>query len=98
MRAWIVACTALTGALVVGCDAKATASDPQSGAVRIEQKSREYESCGASMQCQDELRCFEQTCRRVGRSTVGDYFAAYGAAARSRGDHDAAIAAYASAI
>jgi hypothetical protein len=85
-------------ALFAGCDSKATASDPQSAAPRPEQKSKEYESCGASMHCADELRCFDQTCRRTARSTVGDYFAALGARARARGDHEAAIAAYTSAL
>jgi hypothetical protein len=79
-----------------GCDTRATASDPPSG--RAEQKSREYESCAASVQCQDELRCFDHTCRRTARSTVGDYFAAAGALARSRGDLEAAIAHYAQAL
>ncbi|MGE0871352.1 MAG: hypothetical protein AB7P03_22515 [Kofleriaceae bacterium] len=83
--------------LALGCDTKATASDTQ-GAPRAEQKSREYESCSASAQCADELRCFDATCRRVARSAVGDYFAASGAAARSRGDNDAAVAAYQKAI
>lgn len=82
----------------VACDTKATASDPQGGAARTEQKSREYESCGASLQCQDNLRCFDGMCRRTARSTVGDYYAAAGAAARASGDLDAAIAAYAQAI
>ena len=80
------------------CDSKATASDPQSAAPRPEQKSKEYESCGASMHCADELRCFDQMCRRTARSTVGDYHAAAGALARSRGDLEAAIASYAQAL
>ncbi|MGE0550803.1 MAG: hypothetical protein AB7O24_24355 [Kofleriaceae bacterium] len=80
-----------------GCDTKATASDPQ-GAPRVEQKSREYESCAASAHCADELRCFDNTCRRIARSAVGDYFAASGAAARAKGDTDAAVAAYEKAI
>jgi hypothetical protein len=82
--------------VVVGCDSRATASDPAAG--RAEQKSREYESCGASVQCQDELRCFDHVCRRIARSTVGDYYAAAGALARSKGDLEAAIAAYAQAL
>jgi len=82
---------------VGGCDSRATASDPQGGA-RAEQKSKEYESCGASMHCQDELRCFDNVCRRTARSTVGDYHAAFGAAARGRGDLEVAIAAYAAAL
>jgi hypothetical protein len=79
-----------------GCDNRATASDPAGG--RGEQKSREYESCSASVQCQDELRCFDHTCRRTARSVVGDYYAAAGARARGKGDVEAAIAAYAQAL
>ncbi|MEO8707129.1 MAG: hypothetical protein ABI867_44290 [Kofleriaceae bacterium] len=84
-------------ALAAACDSKASATDPQGGA-RAEQKSKEYESCGASMHCQDDLRCFDNTCRRMARSNVGDYQAAYGAAARSRGDLEASITAYATAL
>jgi tetratricopeptide (TPR) repeat protein len=82
--------------VVVGCDSRATTSDPAAG--RAEQKSREYESCGASVQCQDELRCFDQACRRIARSTLGDYYAAAGALARAKGDLEAAIAGYAQAL
>ncbi len=80
----------------VGCDSRATASDPAAG--RAEQKSHEYESCSASVQCQDDLRCFDHMCRRVARSTVGDYYAAAGALARGKGDFEAAIADYAQAL
>src|SRR5512143_3204393 len=58
---------------LVGCDSRAKASDP---GVRAESKSKEYESCGASMHCQDDLRCFDNVCRRGARSNVGDYYAA----------------------
>ena len=82
--------------LVVGCDSRATASDPPGG--RAEQKSREYETCGASVQCKDDLRCFDHACRRAARSTVGDYYAAAGMLARGKGDLEGAIAAYAQAL
>jgi hypothetical protein len=81
----------LAAAAIAGCDSKAKASDPQ---VSSGQKSKEYESCGASMHCQDDLRCFDNVCRRITRSNVGDYFAALGANARARGDVEAAIDAY----
>ncbi len=74
-----------------GCDSKAKASDPQ---VSAAQKSKEYESCGASMHCADDLRCFDNVCRRTARSNVGDYFAALGANARAHGDIEGAIDAY----
>jgi len=82
-------------ALAAGCDSKASTSDQ---GARADQKSREYESCGASLHCQDDLRCFEHMCRRTKRSNLGDYFAALGAAARAKGDAETSIAAYASAL
>lgn len=87
-------------AAAAGCDSKATVTgpDPQASAVKPEQKSREYESCGATVDCADNLRCLEQTCRRTARSAVGDYWAAAGAAALARGEIDPAIAAYDQAL
>ena len=82
--------------LVVGCDSRA-APEPQVPA-RVEPKSKEYESCGATMHCQDELRCFDNACRRIARSTIGDYHAALGAAARGRNELEPAIAAYKAAL
>ncbi|MBA2542638.1 MAG: hypothetical protein H0V17_23545 [Deltaproteobacteria bacterium] len=86
----------LTLAVLVACDSKATTSDP--GGARAEQKSKEYESCGASMHCQDDLRCLEHSCRRSNRSAVGDYNAALGAQLKTRGDLEAAVAAYGAAL
>jgi hypothetical protein len=79
--------------LAVGCDAKATASDP-GGSARPESKSKEYESCGTSAHCADELRCFDNVCVKTQRSAVGDYYAAVGRGAMAKGDNDAAAAAY----
>lgn len=91
------------GALLVigsgaGCDARATSTDPQTAAPRAEQKSREFESCSATVHCADGLRCFEQSCRRTVRSTVGDYHAALGASLRGRGKPQDAVTAYADAL
>jgi hypothetical protein len=85
---------------LAACDTKATASDPQTGggAPRAEQKSRELESCGATLHCGENLRCFDQVCRRVTRSAVGDYYAAAGAAALLRGEVDTAITQYTASI
>lgn len=88
----------LASALAAGCDSKATASDPQAAAKPAEQKSREYESCGASMHCMDNLRCFDHVCRRTARSAVGDFHAASGVAARQKGDVEAAILSYSQAL
>lgn len=66
--------------------------------MKAEQKSKEYESCGTSSHCQDDLRCLEHSCRRVARSVVGDYNAALGAALKSRGDLEGAVNAYSAAV
>lgn len=50
------------------------------------------------MHCQDELRCFEHSCRRVARSAVGDYNAALGASLEKKGDLEGAVAAYSAAL
>lgn len=86
--AWLV----LAFASAAGCDSRAKASDPASA--RPESKSKEYESCGASMHCQDELRCFASVCRRSSRSNVGDYYAALGAQQVQRGELEPAIDSY----
>jgi hypothetical protein len=83
-------------AAITGCDSRAKASDPAGG--RAETKSKEYESCSASMQCQDDLRCFDHVCRRGARSTVGDYYAALGSQLRARGELAGAIDAFNKAL
>jgi len=93
----------MKGTLVVllfalGCDSKATATDPQGAGPRPEQLSKEYESCGASLHCGDNLRCLSNMCVRTARSVVGDYFAAVGYLAFTKADHEASIAAYTSAL
>src|SRR5690348_15064612 len=82
-------------ALAIGCDSRAKASDP---AARDQKSSKEYESCAASVDCADGLRCFDHECRRTQRSTVGDYFAALGAHLRVKGDIEGAIDAYDRAV
>ncbi len=84
--------------LVVGCDSKATASDPPTGGVRAEQKSKEFESCGTSAHCADDLRCFDQVCQRPARSAVGDYYAAVGRNALANNKAADAVDAYATAL
>jgi hypothetical protein len=79
-------------ALAVGCDSRAKASDPN--AMRADQKSKELETCSASFECADGLRCFDHACRRTARSTVGDYFAALGNQLKKNGDVEGAIDAY----
>lgn len=95
-RAAFVTLTALGLALAsVGCDSKATASDPV--AAMPGRASKELESCGTTAHCGEGLRCVEQACQRETRSMVGDYLAARGARALAGGDVPGAIAAYAEA-
>jgi hypothetical protein len=91
-----IAIASLVVAAFAGCDSRAKATDPQ--AARPEAKSKEYESCGASMHCQDDLRCFDNVCRRGARSTVGDYYAALGSVSRARGDLDRAVDSFNKAL
>src|SRR5574338_199662 len=84
----IVFALAIISALFA-CDSRAKASDPEGG--RADSKSKEYESCGASVDCAEGLRCFQQMCRRTARSTVGDYFAALGNQLRVQGLADLAM-------
>jgi hypothetical protein len=84
----------MRGALVLvlfafACDSRAKASDPPRN-----DKSKELESCSASADCAENLRCFEHACRRTARSAVGDYFAALGAQLKAKGDIEGAIDAY----
>jgi hypothetical protein len=74
---------------LAACDSRAKASDPPRG-----DRSKELESCSASADCADNLRCFEHTCRRTARSAVGDYFAALGAQLKKTGDVEGSIDAY----
>jgi hypothetical protein len=80
-----------------GCNSDATAADP-SPVAPPRLTSREFESCASSGDCSDELRCFDQVCRRTSRSVVGDYYAAVGSRAAASGDADSAVAAFAEAL
>ncbi len=91
--AWTLAATAALAA--GGCESKATASGP--AAIAPARQSKELESCAATADCADGLRCLDQTCAREVRSMVGDYLAARGARALAGGDTAGAIAAYAEA-
>lgn len=82
--------------LVAGCDSKATASDPQ--VPKVDQRSKEFESCASSAECMEPLRCFDLTCKKVARSTVGDYYAALGMSEAAAGRNETAIAAFSQAI
>jgi hypothetical protein len=103
MRAPVATASVFVGFIagLAGCDSRATASDPAARAGLAgagDARSREYETCSASRDCAAELRCFDHACRRAARSTVGDYFAAAGALARTRGDIEGAVASYAQAL
>jgi len=82
-------------AALAACDARATT---QATPARVDLKSRELESCAATMDCQDGLRCFDQVCRRTDRSIQGDFLAALATRAEASGDLEAALSAYAESI
>nr|HEX4313010.1 hypothetical protein [Kofleriaceae bacterium] len=86
---WIV----LALAPIYACDSRAKGADPRGDSL-----SKEYESCSASSDCEDKLRCFEHACRRVARNTVGDYYAAVGQVSLAKGDVSGAVAAYEQAL
>jgi len=89
--AWSLACVLALAA----CDARATTG---ASPARTDLKSRELESCAATVDCQDGLRCFEQSCRRTDRSVLGDFNAAIAARAEDAGDLEAALTAYGDAL
>ncbi len=96
MRSLIVLLATLAlGAALAACDSKANTSDTSA---RADQLSKEYESCGATLHCDDGLRCFAHECGRTKRSNLGDYYAAYGANKLAKGDTEAAITAYSQAL
>lgn len=97
VRAYIVICglAAFTG--LAACDSRATASG-DGAAVSPKRLSAEFESCGATSHCGEGLRCWERTCMREARSTIGDFHAARGARALATGDVDGALRAYAEGL
>jgi len=70
------------------CDSRAKGSNP------AHSESKEFETCSASADCAENLRCFDHMCRRTARSPVGDYFAALGNQLKKTGDVEGAIDAY----
>lgn len=86
---------ALAAAAAAACDARA---NTQAAPARVDLKSKELESCAATMDCQDGLRCFDQVCRRTDRSVIGDFKAAIAQKAEASGDLEGALTAYADAL
>ena len=93
IRAALLSASMIALALAAaGCDSKATASGPT--VIPPERMSKELESCAATSDCGEGLRCLDQACQREARSTVGDFLAVRGARALADGDVGAAILAY----
>ncbi len=91
----LAAAVALVGAFTLaGCDPTAKAQNNE----RAVNLSKRYESCASSMDCASGLRCFEQVCRSMDVSILGDYHAAVGARALAGGDVKRAIEAYTAAV
>jgi len=85
----------LVGA-AAGCDSNAKATD-SSGGRAAAVSSREYETCAATADCEQGLRCVEATCRSAASVVVGDYHAAVGEKALVAGDLELAARSYAEA-
>lgn len=77
---------------LVGCDSSARSSAQAGALVQAEGESLAYETCEATAQCADDLRCIGSTCQSGERSRLGDYYAALGR--RSVADPGAASRAY----
>jgi hypothetical protein len=71
---------------LLGCEAKA-----QHG-ISPDRLSAKWESCAATSDCADPLRCIDGVCRAPKRTDVGDYLVASGKAALERGEVDYAVA------
>jgi hypothetical protein len=81
----------------MGCDAK-TKSAQEAPAQPTVGTSRALESCGASADCAEGLRCIERRCATIERSVLGDQYAAAGRAAIATGNTAEAIAQYQKAL
>ena len=95
--------TALLGFVTVSlasasCDPNAKANSNDRAVFAKDRLSKLYESCAATTDCAEELRCLERVCVATTASVVGDYHAAVGASALAAGDVQKAIQAYDAAV
>jgi hypothetical protein len=85
--------------MAMACNPAVKASDPvPAPAVVPEIRSLEFESCARTEDCDSGLHCFDQECRRVRRSVLGDYQAELARRMKASGDREAAVAAYGEAL
>jgi hypothetical protein len=80
--------------LAAGCDPSAKAS----GEGATGERSKEYESCGATLECEPGLRCADDICRSPATVIIGDYWAAVGRRALAAGEKERAVTAYGEAV
>src|SRR5271156_2156111 len=69
--------------LVTSCDPQAKVS-AAGAAARAQTPSRIYESCAATADCDDKLRCVAQVCRNPDTSRLGEYYWAAGQVAADK--------------
>jgi hypothetical protein len=89
----------LVALLVAACDPRVPSTNGEAlaaGAGVV--LSAAGETCGATSQCADGLRCIGHVCRPARSSRLGDYHQAAGRAALARGDAAAASEAFARAV
>jgi hypothetical protein len=94
-KAWLSVCVVVVGAMVGGCDPTPSSNNRSivgSGPSLV------FESCAASEQCSEGLRCIEQTCRPTASSVVGEYQAALGRRRTKEKSFEQAIAAFEASV
>lgn len=88
---------AIAGSLV-GCDSSARSKELPVSPEQQKGASLVYESCAASSDCSEQLRCIDATCQSTERSRLGDFYAAAGRLALAAGDTEEAAKAYNDAV
>lgn len=85
---------------LAGCDpqVKSASGGPPQAAVAPPTPSRELETCGATGDCENGLRCVAAVCRKPTTSRLGEYFWAAGDAAAAKADYGRAAEQYQQAM
>lgn len=89
---------AMSFSVAPGCDPNAKANANDRTLFAKDRLSKAHESCSATSDCIEELRCLDHLCRGTAASVVGDYHAAVGERELAAGNVDAAIEAYTAAV
>ncbi|MEM9488157.1 MAG: hypothetical protein AAGC55_03375 [Myxococcota bacterium] len=88
----------LAGLSAVGCDPGAKANANDRALIAKDYLSKAYETCAATRDCSEGLRCLQSVCVSPQASVVGDYNAAVGARELAAGNVAKAIESYTAAV